>query len=101
LPYSGRAAPAVECDVRLKEMEELNFLIRGFPRAWAGALVPVILGGYYIFVTDASLTSKSVVGFLFAISLVVVFAAPIYWLWVLLLQVAVGVYIAFYLAWRK
>ena len=82
-------------------MEEPNLIIGGFPRAWMGTFAPIFLGGYYIFVTDASLSSKLVVGSLLGLSLLVVFAVPTYWLWVLLLQIAVGIYIVFYLAWKK
>ena len=82
-------------------MEEIFFVVRGFPRLWLGALLPIFLGAYYIFVLDASSSSKSIVAVLLLLSLVMLLALPAYWLWALLLQIAVGIYIAFYLAWKR
>ncbi len=82
-------------------MEELLLVIRGAPRVWFGDLAAICLVVYYIFVTDASLNSKAIVAVLLAVSLVVLFVKPSYWLWVLLLHVAVGIYIGFCLAWKR
>jgi len=82
-------------------MEELALVIGSFSRLWIGALIPLFLGCYYVFVTDASLNSKLVVAVLLLVSLAVLFALPSYWLWVLLLQVAVGLYVGFFLAWKR
>ena len=83
-------------------MEEISELIRILPgRLTALAVLPMVLGCIYIFVTDASLLSKSVVAFLLVLPLIAFLAVPAIWLWVLLLQVAVGVYIVFYLARRR
>ena len=82
-------------------MEEISLVIRSFPRLAILAVLPMLLGGYYIFVTDASLSSKSIVAVLLVLSLIALFVVPAYWLWVLLLQVAIGIYIVFYLAWTR
>lgn len=79
-------------------MEEITLVIRGFPRLVWLALLPMLLGSYYVFVTDASSSSKSIVAIVLVLSVVALFAVPTYWLWVLLLQVAVGIYIVFYFA---
>jgi hypothetical protein len=73
----------------------------GMPRSLLGAFIPVLLSIYYIFVTDVSPKSKSIVAVLLMLSLITVFVAPAHWLWVLWLQVAVGIYIAFYLIWER
>ena len=63
--------------------------------------IPLLLGVYYLFVSDASSRSKSVVGALLVLSLVLMFAVPTYWLWALLTQIGVGIYIAFYLTFTR
>ncbi len=82
-------------------MEELTLAIRGVPKLGIFALIPIFLSGYYIFVTDASSRSKSIIAVLLVLSFVVLFSVLSYWLMVLLLQVAIGIYIIFYLAWTR
>jgi energy-converting hydrogenase Eha subunit G len=65
------------------------------------SLIPLLLGGYYLFVSDASSRSKGVVGALLVLSFVLMFAVPTYWLWALLAQIGVGIYIAFYLTFKR
>jgi len=83
-------------------MDEFLLVIRAFPKVWVWDLVAIsLLGAYYIFVTDASSSSKTIVAALLTASPVALFLKPNYWLWVLLLHVAVGIYIVFYLAWKR
>jgi hypothetical protein len=82
-------------------MEELTLAIRGVPKLGIFSLIPIFLSGYYIFVTDASSRSKSIIVLLLVLSFVVLFVVPGYWLLVLLLQAAIGIYIIFYLAWTR
>ena len=63
--------------------------------------MPILLSGYFIFVTDASSSSKSVVAVLLVLSLATLFAVPAHWLWPLPLQVAVGIYVVFLLDVEK
>jgi len=82
-------------------MDELLLVIRVFPIAWVGDFLAIsLLGAYYIFATDASSSSKTIVVALLAASVVALFVKPNYWLWVLLSQVAVGIYIVFYRVWK-
>jgi uncharacterized membrane protein len=82
-------------------MDEITLVIRGFPRfAWI-ALLPLLLGCYYIFVTEATTSSKSIIAAVLVLSLIILLAVPSYWLWILLLQTAVGIYVVFYLAWNR
>lgn len=81
-------------------MEELFLVIRGFPRLWA-AVIPILLAGYYVLLTDASSGSKSIVAVLLILSIVTLFVLPSYWLWALLVQVALGIYVVLYLAWNR
>jgi hypothetical protein len=64
-------------------------------------LVPLLLGGWYVFVTDASARSKIVVGVLLLLSFFWIFAVPVQWVWALLVQIGVGLYVAFYLTFKK
>ena len=64
-------------------------------------LIPLLLGAYYVFVTDASSRSKAAVGTILLVSLFAMFAVPAYWLLALLTQIAVGLYIAFYLTFKR
>ena len=82
-------------------MDELLLIIRAAPIMWLGDLVAILLGAYYIFATDASSSSKTIVAALLAASLAALFVKPNYWLWVLLSHVAVGMYVIFYLAWKR
>jgi len=83
-------------------MEGISQLINILPsRVVIGAVLPMMLGGYYVFATDASSSSKLVLAGLLVLSLIALLAVPPIWLWVLLLQVAVGIYIVFYLAWTR
>jgi O-antigen/teichoic acid export membrane protein len=75
--------------------------MEGIPFRFAVPVLPILLGGYYVFVTDASSISKSFVTVLLVLSVAMLFAAPSYWLWALLMQVAVGIFVAFYLAWKR
>lgn len=68
---------------------------------YVATLLPLLLGGYYVFITEATTRSKSVVAVLLCVSLTSMFAVPVYWVWALLLQICVGVYIAFYLALKR
>lgn len=64
-------------------------------------LIPILLGTYYIFVTDASSRSKAVVGIVLVLSFSSIFAVPAYWIWAVLTQIAVGLYVAFYLTFKR
>jgi O-antigen/teichoic acid export membrane protein len=75
--------------------------MEGIPFRFAVPVLPILLGGYYVFVTDASSISKSFVTVLLVLSVAMLFATPSYWLWALLVQVAVGIFVAFYLAWKR
>ena len=68
---------------------------------YVATLLPLMLGGYYVFVTEATTRSKAIVAVLLLVSFTSMFIVPVYWLWALLLQIVVGVYIAFYLAWKR
>ena len=68
---------------------------------YVATLLPLMLGGYYVFVTEATTRSKAIVAVLLLVSFASMFVVPVYWLWALLLQIGVGVYIAFYLAWKR
>lgn len=87
--------------VRRRNVEELLLVIQAAPRVWTGDLVALSLGAYYLFATDASSTSKTIVAALFLVSLAALFVKPNYWLWVLLSHVAMSIYIVFYLIWKK
>jgi len=50
-------------------------------------LIPLLLGVYYVLVTDASSRSKAAVGIVLLLSFSVIFAAPTYWLWAVLTQI--------------
>ena len=83
-------------------MEEISQLINILPsRVVVGAILPVMLGGYYVSATDASSSSKLVLADLLVLSLIALLAIPAIWLWVLLLQICVGIYTVFYLAWIR
>ena len=64
-------------------------------------LLPLLLGSYYVFVTEATTRSKTVVAALLCVSLTPMFAVPVYLHWALLLQISGGVYIAFYLSLKR
>ena len=64
-------------------------------------LLPLLLGGYYVFATDATTRSKAIVAVLLFVSFTSVFLVPAYWLWALLLQIVIGIYVVFYLAWKR
>ena len=64
-------------------------------------LIPLLLGAYYVFVTDASSRSKAIVGIVLLLSFLSIFAVPTYWIWALLTQIAVGLYVAFYLTFKR
>jgi hypothetical protein len=64
-------------------------------------LIPLLLGAYYVFVTDASSRSKALVGTILLVSFLAMYAVPTFWLLAVLTQVAVGLYIAFYLALKR
>ena len=64
-------------------------------------LLPLMLGGYYIFVMEATTRSKAIVAVLLLVSFTSMFIVPDYWLWALLLQIGVGVYVAFLLVWKR
>lgn len=66
-----------------------------------GYLIPILLGVYYVLVTDASSKSKAAVGIVLLMSFLSLFAVPTYWIWALLTQIVVGLYVAFYLTFRK
>ena len=68
---------------------------------YVATLLPLMLGGYYVFVTEATTRSKAIVAVLLLVSFTSMFIVPVYWLWALLLQIVVGVYITFYLAWKR
>ena len=68
---------------------------------YVATLLPLMLGGYYVFVTEATTRSKAIVAALLFVSFTSMFAVPVYWLWALLLQICVGVYITFYLALKR
>ena len=65
---------------------------------YVATLLPLMLGGYYVFVTEATTRSKAIVAVLLLVSFTSMFVVPVYRPWALLLQIGVGVYIAFYLA---
>ena len=67
---------------------------------YVATLLPLMLGGYYVFVTEATTRSKAIVAVFLLVSFISMFTVPAYWLWSLLLQIGVGVYIAFYLVWK-
>jgi hypothetical protein len=75
--------------------------MEGIPFRFAVPVLPILLGGYYVFVTDASSISKSIVTVLLVLSVATLFAMPSYWLGALLVQIAVGIYVAFYLVWKR
>ena len=75
--------------------------MEGIPLRFWVSVLPLLLVGYYLFVTDATVSSKTILAVLFGVSVVVVFVFPAVWLWAFLLQVAVGIYIAYYLTLRK
>jgi hypothetical protein len=52
-------------------------------------------------VTDASSRSKALVGTILLVSFLAMYAVPTFWLLAVLTQVAVGLYIAFYLALKR
>ena len=64
-------------------------------------LIPLLLGAYYVLVTDASSNSKVAVSVLLLVSVFALFAAPAYWIWAVLLQVLVGMHIAFHLTFKN
>ena len=68
---------------------------------YVATLLPLMLGGYYIFVTEATTRSKAIVAVLLLVSFASMFVVPVYWLWALLLQIGVGLYIAFYLVGKR
>jgi len=72
------------------------------PLKWFAVLsLPILLAAYYISVTSASPNSKIIVAVLFGLSFATFFLIPAYWLGGFLLQVAIGIYIAFYLIFEK
>lgn len=68
---------------------------------YVATLLPLMLGAYYVFVTEATTRSKAIVATLFIIAFTLMFAVPVYRQWALLLQLCVGVYMAFYLALKR
>jgi hypothetical protein len=62
--------------------------------------VVLSLGAYYVFVTDASSYSKTIISVLLMASFAALFVIPSYWFLVLLLHTAIGIYVIFYLAWN-
>lgn len=82
-------------------MEESIQLIRGMPKLWLGAFIPIALSIYYVLATDASRKSKLIIAFLLVFTLVVLVMIPVYWLWVLLFQVVVGIYVAICIIWDQ
>ncbi len=79
-------------------MDGLTLLVEGFPLK-TYLILPLLLVGYHIFLTDASPRSKVTIAGLFVLSLAALVVVPRYWLGVLIWQVAVGVYIVFYVRW--
>lgn len=68
---------------------------------YIATLLPLLLGGYYVFVSEATARSRAIVAILFLISFAMLLVVPVYWLWALLLQIAVGLYIVFYFSRKR
>ena len=75
--------------------------MEGIPLRFWVSVLPLLLVGYYLFVTDATVSSKTILAVLFGVSVILFFVHPAVWLWAILLQDALGIYIAFYLTLRK